>query len=86
MALLLILAVKDNFKGLGIGSKLLRALELTFPEAEQVELFTGINHKANLNMYERRGYTWLNEALLGKNGCFLSKMLNVTHKKINLDK
>ena len=34
------MAVKTNFKGMGVGSKLLSALEQFYPEANRVELFT----------------------------------------------
>ena len=80
------MAVKNNFKGLGIGSKLLSALEQFYPEANRVELFTGINSKANLGMYERRGYRRIKEETLGKTTVvFLDKALNTANKKINKD-
>jgi ribosomal protein S18 acetylase RimI-like enzyme len=75
------MAIKGNYKGLGIGSKLLSALELAYPEADRVELFTGINSKANLNMYERRGYRRIKEETLGKTTVvFLGKVLNTANK------
>ncbi|KPZ52648.1 MULTISPECIES: GNAT family N-acetyltransferase [Pseudoalteromonas] len=81
------MAIKGNYKGLGIGSKLLSALELAYPEADRVELFTGINSKANLNMYERRGYRRIKEETLGKTTVvFLDKVLNTANKQINQDK
>ena len=80
------MAVKNDFKGLGIGSKLLSALELAYPEANRVELFTGINSQANLKMYERRGYIRIKEETLGKTTVvFLGKALNTANKKINKD-
>ena len=81
------MAIKGNYKSLGIGSKLLSALELAYPEADRVELFTGINSKANLNMYERRGYRRIKEETLGKTTVvFLDKVLNTANKQINQDK
>ena len=80
------MAVKSNFKGQGIGSKLLSALEQFYPEANRVELFTGINSQANLSMYERRGYQRIKEETLGKTTVvFLGKGLNTANKKINKD-
>ena len=81
------MAVKTNFKGMGIGSKLLSALEQFYPEAHKVELFTGIHSKANLSMYERRGYRRIKEESLGKTTVvFLGKSLNAANKQINQDK
>ena len=74
------MAVKIDFKGMGTGSKLLSALELFYPKANQVELFTGINSKANLGMYERRGYRRIKEEVLGKTTVvFLGKSLNTAN-------
>lgn len=81
------MSVKCGFTGLGIGSKLLNALELIYPEADRVELFTGINSKANLSMYERRGYARIKEETLGKTRVvFLSKVLNTANKSLKQDK
>ncbi|OHU85685.1 MULTISPECIES: GNAT family N-acetyltransferase [Pseudoalteromonas] len=75
------MAVKNSFKGQGVGSKLLSALEQFYPEANRVELFTGINSKANLSMYERRGYRRIKEGTLGKTTVvFLGKSLNTASK------
>jgi ribosomal protein S18 acetylase RimI-like enzyme len=75
------MAVKNNFKGLGIGSKLLSALELAYPEADRVELFTGVKSAANLKMYERRGYRRIKEQTLGKiTVVFLGKSLNIANQ------
>ena len=80
------MAVKSDFKGKGIGSKLLSALEQFYPEAHQVELFTGINSKANLGMYERRGYRRIKEEVLGKTTVvFLGKSLNTANKALKSD-
>ncbi|PKG62755.1 MULTISPECIES: GNAT family N-acetyltransferase [Pseudoalteromonas] len=80
------MAVKVDFKGMGIGSKLLSALEQFYPKANHVELFTGINSKVNLGMYERRGYRRIKEEVLGKTTVvFLGKSLNTANKALKSD-
>ena len=70
------MAVKTKFKGKGIGSKLLTALESSFSEANRIELFTGINSAANLAMYNRRGYKQFKQKKFGDTTVvFLEKLL-----------
>ena len=60
------MAIINEFKGQGLGSKLLSVLENIYPEANCVELFTGLKSKSNLEMYNRRGYKQVREKLMGK--------------------
>ncbi len=50
------LVVHPEFQGRGIGSRLLRAIEERFPEAERFELFTGDKSERNIRLYQRHGY------------------------------
>ena len=59
------MAVWPDLQGQGIGSKLLTSLENVFPSAKRIELFTGEHSKANLAMYNHRGYKEFKRALLG---------------------
>ena len=59
------MAVWPELQGKGVGSKLLSALESTFPDTSHVELFTGANSISNLVMYKRRGYIEYNREKLG---------------------
>ncbi|WP_444996496.1 GNAT family N-acetyltransferase [Aliikangiella sp. IMCC44359] len=70
------MAVKPEFKGKGIGSKLLACLETSYTDATRAELFTGINSLVNLGMYKRRGYSEFKQEQLGKTTVvFLEKNL-----------
>ncbi|MCJ8311576.1 MAG: GNAT family N-acetyltransferase [Saccharospirillaceae bacterium] len=70
------MAIINEFKGQGLGSKLLSVLETIYPEANCVELFTGLKSKSNLEMYNRRGYKQVREKLMGKTTVvFLEKTL-----------
>lgn len=51
------LCVRENLRGLGLGARLLSALEASFPDVERFELFTGHRSVANLRFYRRAGYT-----------------------------
>lgn len=53
------LVVHPAFQRQGIGSQLLRAIELACPEATRFELFTGNRSTRNLRLYERHGYVAL---------------------------
>lgn len=68
------MAVKPEYQGKGIGSRLMAALESVFPNATRFELFTGEKSQRNLDMYERRGYVRTHSKYLGKTRViFLSK-------------
>ncbi|KXO09063.1 Histone acetyltransferase HPA2 [Moritella sp. JT01] len=70
------MAVTPQLKGKGIGSTLLSELELSFREANRIELFTGINSTANLAMYSHRGYKPFKQKKLGCTTLvFLEKLL-----------
>ena len=70
------MAVTPQLKGKGIGSTLLSELELSFREANRIELFTGINSTANLAMYSHRGYKPFKQKKLGSTTVvFLEKLL-----------
>ena len=70
------MAVLNEYKGQGIGSKLLSTLEGVYPQATRVELFTGLKSEANLTMYARRGYKQVRQELLGGTTVvFLEKIL-----------
>ncbi len=70
------MSVKPAFQGQGIGSQLLSVLESVFTSAT-VELFTGVNSLANLNMYSHRGYKEFKRERLGKTTIvFMHKQLD----------
>ena len=50
------LIVHPNHQNMGIGKKLLHAVEKQFPDAKRYELFTGQKSKKNLYIYEKSGY------------------------------
>lgn len=58
------LIVAPSLQGHGVGSDLLRAGEVAFPQAECVELFTGSRSVGNLRFYENRGYKRMREEVL----------------------
>jgi ribosomal protein S18 acetylase RimI-like enzyme len=43
-------------QGEGIGTRLMAAIETSFPDIERFELFTGHRSEANIRLYERLGY------------------------------
>jgi ribosomal protein S18 acetylase RimI-like enzyme len=51
------LIVDPAFQNQGIGTRLLREIEQSFPEAERYELFTGERSERNLYLYQREGYS-----------------------------
>ena len=50
------LTVAPDRQGKGIGSFLLGEAEKAFPEAREMQLFTGERSSANIRLYERSGY------------------------------
>lgn len=50
------LIVSPNFQNQGIGSLLLKSIELKFPTVSQYELFTGTKSLKNLHLYKKNGY------------------------------
>ncbi|MGC4960369.1 GNAT family N-acetyltransferase [Gordonia sp. DT101] len=50
------LTVVPDRQGQGIGSFLLREAETVFPDAREMQLFTGEHSTANIRLYERSGY------------------------------
>ncbi len=50
------LIVHPDFQGQGIGSRLLQAIESSFPDTAMFELFTGSKSEATIRLYERHGY------------------------------
>lgn len=50
------LMVHPARQGEGIGTRLMAAVEASFPEVERFELFTGHRSEANIRLYERLGY------------------------------
>ena len=49
------LIVEPALQGQGIGSALLQAIEQSFPEATDFELFTGDKSEGNIRLYSRHG-------------------------------
>jgi GNAT superfamily N-acetyltransferase len=50
------LIVHPNHQNIGIGTSLLFAAEMQFPDAVRYELFTGIKSEKNLHIYQKHGY------------------------------
>ena len=58
------LIVSPDLQGRGLGTRLMRAVEAEFPEAQRFELFTGSRSEANIRLYERLGYRRSREQVL----------------------
>lgn len=50
------LVVWPQWRGRGVGTKLMRELEARIPEAGRFEIFTGHKSARNIRLYERLGY------------------------------
>jgi ribosomal protein S18 acetylase RimI-like enzyme len=51
------LIVHPDYQNQGIGSALLRAVEGSFPNVAEYELFTGSRSEGNIRLYQRHGYS-----------------------------
>ena len=50
------LFVHPDHQNRGIGTSLMNAIELRFPDVDRYELFTGYRDEKNLRLYQRLGY------------------------------
>jgi len=50
------LIVHPGFQRMGIGTRLLLAVEAEFPSVKRFELFTGSRSAANIRLYDKLGY------------------------------
>ena len=64
------LMVDPEFQGLGIGKKLLDAIERIYPE-RRLELFTGHLSLDNLRLYQKLGYVFFKEKQIHQNLKFI---------------
>lgn len=55
------LIVHPRLQGRGLGTRLVREVEASFPEVERYELFTGHLSEGNLRLYHRLGYAKFRE-------------------------
>jgi ribosomal protein S18 acetylase RimI-like enzyme len=55
------LIVAPDFQGSGIGTRLMRSVEASFPAVRRFELFTGSRSESNIRLYQRLGFTTLRE-------------------------
>ena len=51
------LIVHPDMQNLGIGSELLQAIEMSYPDVYRYELFTGNKSERNLHLYNKYGYS-----------------------------
>ena len=58
------LIVRPELQGRGIGTMLMRHIEIEFPQAGAFELFTGNRSEGNIRLYERLGYHRSREKVL----------------------
>ena len=58
------LVVHPRLQGRGLGTRLMREIEASFPGAERYELFTGHLSERNLRLYRGLGYTEFREQVV----------------------
>jgi ribosomal protein S18 acetylase RimI-like enzyme len=69
------LVVDPNFQNQGIGTRLMEAIEASFPQTPRIKIFTGFRDEKNLYLYKKLGYCVVGE---GK-----SDTLNLVYMKKN---
>ena len=77
------LIVQPQLQGLGIGSRLMVAIEAAFPATSRFELFTGSLSLRNINLYERLGYAVFASKQLSPQVelVFMEKRVNTTKER-----
>ncbi len=58
------LVVHPRLQGRGLGTRLMREIEASLPEAERYELFTGHLSEGNFRLYRRLGYREFREEVV----------------------
>jgi len=58
------LVVHPRLQGRGLGTRLMREIEASFPEAGRYELFTGYLSEGNLHLYRKLGYEEFREEVI----------------------
>ena len=58
------LIVHPEWRGKGIGTELMKAIEARFVDVRRYELFTGIKSEGNIRLYKRLGYIPFKENVL----------------------
>ncbi len=61
------LIVHPDFQNQGIGTRLMRAIEAEFPDAQRYELFTGSRSERNIHLYEKLGYRIIRQEPVSNN-------------------
>lgn len=71
------LAVFEEYRGLGIGTRLLEQIEASFPHASKFSLGTAANSIWNIKMYERLGYEIVKRQVFedGSDGVIMEKLI-----------
>jgi len=61
------IAVNPAYQNMGIGKKLLQAVEEHFNTADFFQVYTSHKSKRNIYMFERMGYTWFKKERVSEN-------------------